>query len=239
MPKLLITICARGGSKGVPKKNIKTIDDKPLIAYTIEQAKVFAHKHGADIGFSTDSMEILEVAKQFDIITDYVRSHQLASDTAGKLDAIKDLLLYEEKQHNCKYDYIIDIDATSPLRTQMDMEAALVQLESDPSALNIFSVSLADRNPYFNMVEQKSNGYFNTVKSNNDYLSRQAAPLVFQLNASIYVYRRSYFDGSNRTAISNNSLIYEMPHQCFDVDDEIDFLFLEYLIKNNLLDFDL
>ena len=238
-PEILITICARGGSKGIPKKNIKPVNGKPLIAYTIEHATQFAQKHQADIGFSTDSMEILKVANQYNLKTGYIRSDFLATDSAGKLDAIKDLLLFEENNNNKRYDYIIDLDATSPLRTQHDLEAALNLLGSDPNALNIFSVSNAQRNPYFNMVEQKQGGYFGLVKSTNEILSRQSAPEVFQLNASIYIYRRAYFDLDIKTAISEKSLIYKMPHQCFDLDEQIDFQFMEYLLINNLLDFEL
>lgn len=234
---ILITICARGGSKGIPQKNIKLVNGKPLIAYTIEHAMQFAKKHQADIGFSTDSMEILKVANQYDLKTDYIRSDFLATDSAGKLDVIKDLLWFEEKKSNKHYDYIIDMDATSPFRTQHDLETALNILKSDTNALNIFSVSHAQRNPYFNMVEQKQNGYFGLVKSSKKILSRQSAPEVFQLNASIYIYRRVYFEKNHRTAISDRSLIFMMPHLCFDLDEKIDFQFMEYLLINNLLDF--
>jgi len=237
MKDILITICARGGSKGIPGKNIKIIDGKPLIAYTIRHAKKFAEIFSVDIGLSTDSSEIKNIALKYGLETSYLRKSGLASDTAGKLDTIADLLYYEERRRNKNYDFILDLDVTSPLRTFEDIKNAFILLKEDHNALNIFSVSNANRNPYFNMVEKKENDYFSTVKSVSNFLSRQSAPEVFDMNASFYIYRREYFEQGLKTAISNRSLIYKMDHICFDLDEQIDFVFMEYLIKNNMLGF--
>jgi len=237
MKNVLITICARGGSKGIPGKNIKIIDGKPLISYTISHAKKFAEIFSTDIGLSTDSLDIKKIASEYGLETSYLRKSGLASDNAGKLDTIADLLNYEERKRNKYYDYILDLDVTSPLRTFEDLKSAFVLLKEDQNALNIFSVSNANRNPYFNMVEKKENDYFSTVKSASSFLSRQSAPEVFDMNASFYFYRREYFELGLKTAISKKSLIYKMDHVCFDLDDQIDFIFMEYLIKNNLLGF--
>ena len=113
-------------------------------------------------------------------------------------------------------------------------------MEQDPSALNLFSVSDANRSPYFNMVEQKSNGYFAQVKRpEGDVFTRQSAPLTYDLNASFYFYRRAFFDLGYKGAITDKSLIYRVPHICFDLDHPIDFEIISYLITNNKLDFDL
>ena len=239
MKNILITICARGGSKGIPGKNIKPINGKPLIGYTIEIAQKFASKYSADIGLSTDSDEIKKVAETFGLKTTYTRSSELSSDSAGKLETIKDLLLFEENSKQKTYDYILDLDVTSPLRSMEDLELALSELQSNDEALNIFSVSPAHKNPYFNMVEKKENGFYNVVKSSESFLSRQSAPQVYEMNASFYIYKRTYFSKDIKTAISEKSLIYTMNHMCFDLDEKSDFLFMEYLITQNLLDFDL
>ena len=97
MDKTLITICARGGSKGIPGKNIKPVGDKPLITYTVEAAQKFAETHGADIALSTDSDEIREAASKAGLNTDYNRPDFLANDTCGKVDAIKDAVRFYEK----------------------------------------------------------------------------------------------------------------------------------------------
>lgn len=238
---ILITLCARGGSKGIPKKNIKDICGKPLICYSIELANTLNLKWKAKVTLSTDDNEIKKIAHDAGLFTNYVRPEFLATDSAGKIDTIKDLLLYEEGLINKKYDYILDLDITSPLRTINDVEEALSSLVQNPEALNLFSVNPAARNPYFNMVEENKNGFYSLVKTNLDgsVITRQSAPKVFELNASFYWYRRSFFDLNLKTAITSKSLIYEVKHICFDLDHPVDFMFMEFLLENNKLDFQL
>jgi CMP-N,N'-diacetyllegionaminic acid synthase len=238
---ILITICARGGSKGIPGKNIKAINGIPLIAYTIEIAKKFQKKYNAIIALSTDDIEIKKIAESYGLITSYQRPSYLATDNAGKIDTIKDVLLYEELLSNYKFDYLLDLDITSPLRTYEDIEQALHLLINKSIALNLFSVNPAARNPYFNMVEETKNGFYSLVKTNPDgtVMTRQSAPKVFDMNASFYWYRRSFFELGIKTAITEKSMIYEMNHICFDLDHPVDFLFMEFLIQNDKLDFKL
>ncbi len=117
--KVLCTICARGGSKGVKNKNIKLLNGKPLIAYTIEQAiqsKLFDH-----VVISTDSDKISDVAIQYGAEVFFKRDLVLSSDTAGKLEVIKDAFLRSENHYDKEYNYHIDLDATSPLRSVNDI----------------------------------------------------------------------------------------------------------------------
>ena len=232
--KILVTICARGGSKGIPNKNIKPINNKPLIAYTIEIAKKIVVDGLVDIGLSTDSDPILQSSKEYGLTTEYRRPDHLANDEAGKLDVIKALLKYEEEKNNVTYDFVIDLDVTSPLRTVEDILTALNQLINS-EGVNLFSVNKASRNPYFNMVEKQDNGFYNLVKQGS-FLTRQSAPQVFELNASFYIFKRAFFENYTR-AITPYSLIYVMPHICFDLDEVIDFEFMDYLISNNKLNF--
>lgn len=238
---ILITICARGGSKGIPGKNIRLINGKPLLLYSIETANQIGTKFGAKIALSTDSSEIKNVAKIAGLHTDYDRPDFLSTDTAGKKGTIKHLVEYEEQLKGVRYDYVLDLDVTSPLRTSIDLELAFDLFRNDENAQTLFSVNNAARNPYFNMVEKNSNGYFSLVKTNSDgsALTRQTAPNVYDLNASFYWYRRNFFDSNFQTAITDKSLIYLMDHTCFDLDHPIDFLFMEYLLVNNKLDFEL
>jgi CMP-N-acetylneuraminic acid synthetase len=236
--KILITICARGGSKGIPGKNIKKLNGKPLISYTIDIAKRFQEKHAnVEIALSTDSDEIMQVAKDCGLHSDYRRPAYLGGDTVGKIDAIEDILLFTEKNRGVKYDYLLDMDVTSPLRTLDDIENAFNLIKADPNAVNLFSVSEPGRSPYFNQVEQKENGYFNKVKDAGTILTRQSAPKVYDLNASFYIYRREFFDLGYNCAITDRSLIYLMEHICFDLDHPIDFEIISFLLENNKLDF--
>jgi len=240
MNDILITICARGGSKGIPGKNVKELNGKPLIAYTINIAKNISKILSADIALSTDADNIKNIARKYGVETDYERPLELASDFASKIDVINNILLYEENKKNGRYKYIFDLDITSPLRTVKDLMLAFQLLKNNEEALNIFSVSRAKRNPYFNMVEQNNkNDFIKLVKKGDKIKYRQTAPEVFDMNASFYIYRRSFFDMKMETPITNRSIVYLMPHICFDLDEPEDFIIMDIIIKNNLLDFDI
>jgi CMP-N,N'-diacetyllegionaminic acid synthase len=237
---LLITICARGGSKGIPGKNIKPIAGKPLIAYSIKHAIEFAHIHNADITLSTDSVEILKVASEYNLTTKYIRPENLATDNTGKIAVLRDILNYEEIERSKKYDYVLDLDITSPLRTIEDLEAAFSMLKSNIHALNLYSVSPSHRNPYFNMVEYKDDQFIEiSKKMPSDILSRQKAPIVYDVNASFYFYTKSFFKSNLNTATTHKTMIFVVPHICFDLDELIDFEFMTYLIENNKLNFNI
>ena len=237
--KILISICARGGSKGIPGKNIKQLNGIPLIAYSIFAAKRFSEKYDADIALSTDDDEIRTVAAQYGLNSTYNRPAEIATDSAGKIDVISDLLVNQELKTQQKYDYILDLDVTSPLRTLEDLESAFDLIQTDAAALNLFSVNKAARNPYFNMVEKKPDGYFGLVKSGAKVMTRQSAPEVYDLNASFYFYKRKFFDIGSKTVFTDHSLIYLMPHICFDLDHVIDFEFLDFLLSEKKLEFEI
>jgi CMP-N,N'-diacetyllegionaminic acid synthase len=236
---ILIVICARGGSKGIPGKNIKPLNGRPLIAYTIDVAKQFASKYNADIELSTDSEEIKSVAVQCGLVTSYTRPENLAGDKVGKLDAIYHVLGYTEKRKKKKYDFVVDMDVTAPLRNLFDLEMALKQLIENKEALNIFSVSPARRNPYFNLVEMRDDGFFHTVKDGTQFLTRQSSPKVFDMNASFCFFKRKYFEEGWKTGTTSKSLAYIVPHVCFDLDEPEDFIIMGIFLKENLLDFKL
>ncbi|WP_293912758.1 MULTISPECIES: acylneuraminate cytidylyltransferase family protein [unclassified Sphingobacterium] len=235
----LITICARGGSKGIPGKNIRPINERPLIDYTIEIAEQLSDKYDIDIYLSTDNAEIKEVVYKLGrskIKLDYQRPEHLASDTAGKLDAIVDVKNFAEQKNNIRYDFVMDLDVTSPLRTIVDLDEAIKLLFQNKHALNLFSVSPANRNPYFNMVEETDDGFYTLCKK-GQFMTRQSAPRVFDLNASFYIFKSSFFEKGYRTVITEKSIVYEVPHLCFDLDHVIDFEIMSFLVTNKRLDF--
>jgi CMP-N,N'-diacetyllegionaminic acid synthase len=235
---ILITLCARGGSKGIPGKNIRPINGRPLIDLSIHIAQSFAAKYIADIALSTDDATIRNVAACLGLSTTYERPAHLATDQAGKIETIADLLEFQERTQQKKYDYVLDLDITSPLRNLSDLEAAFDLIRNDEQALNLFSVNPAARNPYFNMVEIQENGYYGLIKKGS-FLTRQSAPKVYDLNASFYFYKRAFFEQDRPATINDRSLVYVMPHICFDLDHPVDFEFMEYLLVNNKLGFKL
>jgi len=237
MNNILITICGRGGSKGIPGKNIKLLNGIPLIAYTINTARKYAENKGADIVLSTDDIDIKKTAEKYGITGDYFRPKEYATDKAGKADVIKDVLLFHEKKNKKRYEFIIDLDITSPLRTVDDIEIAIQKLMEEKRAINIFSVSSAKRNPYFNMIEESENGFVKLVKDIGAIKSRQEAPKVYDMNASFCIFRREYFDFGYEISITEKSLAFEMNHICFDLDEPEDFIIMGLMLRENLLDF--
>jgi len=234
---ILITICARGGSKGIPNKNIKLLNGKPLIAYTIAHAQAFANLFPADISLSTDSESIKEVAENFDVFTKYTRPAELATDTAGKIPVINHLVAFEQTTRQKQYDLVLDLDVSAPLRTIHDLVNAYQLIVANGAAYNLFSVSKAHKNPYFNMVEINEAGFADLCKkaANGQVESRQTAPQVYELNASFYFYKKAFFTSGQMGAITNKSIIYTMQHICFDLDEMVDFAFLDFLLKENAL----
>ncbi|MEQ9116852.1 acylneuraminate cytidylyltransferase family protein [Fulvivirga sp.] len=236
---ILLTICARGGSKGIPGKNIKPLNGVPLIGYSIKMAQKIAAKLGGQLALSTDSDEIRNAASQFGLNTDYNRPESLSGDSAGKIDVIHHLITYMEDKANCEFDYIIDLDVTSPMRTLEDIEKAFDKLKGNKEALNIFSVSPASRNPYFNMVEVNDTGYAEVVKKTVSFKSRQSAPKVYDMNASFYIYRRKFFKDDHRISTTDKSLAFVMDHHCFDIDHLVDFTIMDIMMRENLLGFEI
>lgn len=236
---ILITICARGGSKGIPGKNIKKLNGRPLIDFSIQHAKDFAKLYkNSKLTISTDSIEIKDVASKYGLYSDYIRPKHLAGDTVGKMDVLHHVLNYEEELFGDKYDYLLDLDVTSPLRTVSDLKSAFKMLHENLEALNIFSVSKPNKNPYYNVVELKDDGFVKLVKHSKS-MSRQTAPVVYDMNASFYFYRRSFFEQGKKSAITEKSLMFLMDHICFDLDEPLDFEMMNFLISNNKLDFEL
>ena len=203
-----------------------------MLAYTVQTAKRFSDKYDAEVILSTDSQEILNVGEACGLKTDYVRPDYLANDTCGKPDAIKDALMWAEKNHGKEFDFIVDLDVTSPIRTLEDVENCVRILEEHSEALTVFSVNPCARNPYFNMVEEKPDGYYNVVLGGR-YTTRQSAPKVYDMNASIYVYRRDALMCDNPRAVTSRSLVYVMDHICFDLDEPADYDYLAYLLDTD------
>lgn len=232
---ILLTIACRGGSKGVKNKNIRDLLGKPLIAHTIEQAQNWGR--ATKIVVSTDSPEIAEVAKKAGALVPFERPAELATDAAGKLPVIRHALNECEKIYGERYDLIVDLDATSPLRHRDDLENCY-KIFTENKLSTLYSVVKAHKNPYFNMVELDSNGRPHLCKQLPAGVKRrQDAPPVYNMNASIYFYARDFLkDEKNVSPFSDNSMIYEMDElSAFDIDREIDFQIVELILSKGLL----
>ena len=227
--KVLCTICARGGSKGVKNKNIKPINNKPLIAYTIEQAKesgLFEH-----IVISSDSQDILNIAKEYGAEVFFQREEELSNDRAGKLDVIRDAFMRSEAYYKERFSYLIDLDATAPLRDTADILNAFKQFLEDDND-NLITAMPSRRSPYFNLVEvDKNNRVTLSKKLEESVKRRQDAPKSYDMNASIYIWKRDVILNSNTLFLEKTGL-YVMPEErSIDIDNELDYKFVAFLMK--------
>jgi N-acylneuraminate cytidylyltransferase/CMP-N,N'-diacetyllegionaminic acid synthase len=228
--KRLCTICARGGSKGVKGKNIRQLLGKPLIAYSIEQAKSSGLFEA--IAVSSDSDVILEIAKEWG--ADYLikRPDELATDQAAKLPVIRHCAGEVERQKGYCFDVIVDLDATSPLRSVEDIHNAVDLLEKSGSG-NVITAMPSRRSPYFNLVELNANGVVELSKPlMTTIVRRQDAPKCYDMNASIYVWKHQVLFTSEKI-FNPDTKLYVMPEErSIDIDSELDFQFVEYLLTH-------
>ncbi len=226
--KILCTICARAGSKGVSNKNLRLINGLPLIAYSLQQA--VASKLFAQISVSSDSPEIRAVALAHGATFVVDRPTQMASDTAPKVPAIRHCAETSEKEFG-KFDVIIDLDATAPLRIVADIIGALDLLKAT-DADNIITGTPAHRSPYFNLVETDINGIVHLSKSIPQSVSRrQDSPECFDMNASIYVWKRDALL-NNQSLFTPSTRLFVMPRErSFDIDSQADFEMVEWMMS--------
>lgn len=230
-PNVLATICARGGSKGVVGKNIRELLGKPLIQYTLDCA--IKTKSIDEIIISTDSDEIIDVVKQLGYRVDYKRPEHLALDTSAKIDAIKDAVNFVIKNRNFRPDIIVDLDIGVPMRTPADIELSISKLVNNPDMQTLVTVYPAERNPYFNMIEQKENGFYSLIKTPNPpVIRRQDAPKVFSITPAIFAWRIDCLDITH--LYEGKWGIHEMPiERSIDIDTEFEFNLVEFLMLRN------
>ena len=225
--KILCTICARGGSTGLQNKNIKIIKGLPLIHHTINQA--INSKLFNKIVVSSDSDKILNISNKKKI--DYLikRSKKLSSSSTPKIPAIRDALIKAEKKFNIKFDYVMDLDVSSPLRNILDIKDSFKKIIKYKKEI-LFSVCESRKNPYFNMVEEK-NGSATLVKKKGNFFTRQSSPRVFDMNASIYIWKRKTLLTQNSLFIKNNSFFIMPYERSIDIDSLTDFKLVKHFMK--------
>lgn len=227
--KILCLIPARGGSKGLPGKNIKKLLGKPLIAYTIEQAK--KSKYIDRVVVSTEDIKIAGISKEYGAEVPFIRPKELALDDISTIDVLLHAIDWMEKMQGYVFDILVLLHVTTPLRSVEDVDNC-IELLIEKNADNVFTVTEAHRNPYFNMVEVK-NGQVGLVKKGN-FVSRQSAPQVYDMNSSIYVWWKDILK-KKKSIFLENSYTYTMPKErSVDIDDSIDFKIAEMLLKERI-----
>jgi len=221
-------IGARGGSKGLAGKNIRPLLGKPLIAWSIEQAKACPDINRVIV--STDSSAIADVARQYGAEVPFLRPAELASDTAGKWEVWQHALVACERHYHEPIDVFVDLDCTSPLRDVEDISKAIAQFIASGSDA-VFSVCEARKNPYFNMLEIVDGCQRICKKLPRPIIRRQDAPRVYEHVASIYVLSPAYVR-SETGLLSGCTQGYDIgASKSLDIDSELDFELVEYLMR--------
>ncbi len=227
--RFLYLIPARGGSKGIPRKNIKPLAGKPLIQYSIETARALSEDE--NICVSTDDNEIIEFVSSLGLHIPFKRPNHLAKDNSPTNDVILHALDFYQKQ-NINYDAVVLLQPTSPFRLPEFIKQAIELYH--PNMDMVVSVTQTKANPYYVLFEENDNGFL--VKSKDGtFTRRQDCPKVYELNGSIYIIN---VQSLRQKGMSRFERIkkYEMDRiYSIDLDDELDWAFAEFLIFNKLI----
>ncbi len=226
----LVIIPARGGSKGIPRKNIKKLNGKPLIYYTIDIARQIAPD--SDICISTDDHEIIEMVERYGLEVPFKRPNYLATDTMGTYDVLLHALDFFESKGEI-YDNIILLQCTSPFRRVKDVKGAL-DLYS-PEIDMVVSVKETSANPYYNCFEEDVDGYLELSKGNGKYVRRQDAPAAWEYNGAVYVINPESLK-KNPLSKFEKVIKYVMDDiHSLDLDTMLDWKMAELMLKENLV----
>jgi len=224
-------IGVRKGSKGVPNKNFRQLHGKPLIDWSLAQLR--DHPRIGAVVVSTDHDEIYDHAVAQGTLEIGLRPDHLATDSAGKWGVWQHALAAAEALTG-PVTAFVDLDCTSPLRASSDIDAALDLFAAEQPDM-VMSCCEARKNPYFNLVEPDETGALRVSKPlPGGVVARQQAPQVWEHAASTYVLDPAYLRRA-RSLFEGRVIPYIMPAaRCFDIDTELDFKIVEFLMKENL-----
>jgi CMP-N,N'-diacetyllegionaminic acid synthase len=225
--RLIAIIPARGGSKGLPDKNIRILNGRPLMAHSI----IHAQESGIfdEIFLSTDSQEYANIAIQYGANVPFLRSDELASDSASTWDCVSEAL----EQYSVlgkEFDIIVVLQPTSPLRTAQDIVNAIKKMILT-NADSVVSVCEADHSPLWYNILPENKSLKGFVRPEIMAKTRQELPTYYRINGAIYAISTFYFLSAQNTIYDGNSFAYVMPKErSIDIDTLFDFSFAEYLL---------
>lgn len=233
--KILCVIGARGGSQGVPGKNVMSIAGKPLIVWTIDRALALGDLV-TDLVVSTDDTEIARVAREAGADVPFVRPAALASATAGKFQVWKHALETAEQIYGRSYDIFLDMDCTNPLLEATDLQHFIDGFRSGRNAGpldGMFTVCAAHRSPYFNLVEENDDGFLELSKtlSSGPVVRRQSSPKAWDIVAGFYMFTSDYIRRANGL-LEGRIRGFEVPREkSFDIDEPFDAELVTWLLE--------
>ena len=223
--KILAIITARGGSKRLPNKNILNLNGKPLISWTINEAK--KSKYIDKLIVSTDDLKIAKISKEYGVEIPFLRPTKLASDTSNSLDVIKHSIEF----FNNQFDYVLLLQPTSPLRTVIDIDKAIEKLNTDTKA--IVSVCETEHSPLWSNILPTNLNMKEFLNDEGKNKRSQDLPVYYRINGAIYISEIDYLY-KNNSFLGNQTKAFIMNKEdSIDIDTNIDFLLAELLLKNN------
>jgi len=228
---IIAFIFARGGSKGLPDKNIKILNGKPLIAWSIEHAK--SVKRIDRVIVSTDSEEIARIAREYGAEVPFMRPAELATDNSPEWLSWQHGLKYLENSDGCLPDLMLSVPTTAPLRDGEDIDKIIDEYQRGDTDI-VIAVTESHRNPFFNIVKKGAGGYINLFTSDEEVLNRrQDCPKTYDITTIGYAARPSFvlnkksiFEGRVRQVIVPKE-------RSIDIDTLLDFEIAEYMFKKN------
>jgi CMP-N-acetylneuraminic acid synthetase len=234
MKQILAIILARGGSKGIPRKNIALLAGKPLIAWTIEAAM-----HSplvSRIIISTDDQEIADVSLQLGGEVPFIRPAALAQDNTTSADSFRHAILWMDQNHQLNSDYAMLLQPTSPLRTSEDIDAA-IELALQSNAESVVSVCKSKSHPYWTFRLNETGKLCRYLEHDlldfqKQYTARQDLPPAYALNGAIYLIKVDVFLAEN-TFLPDGTIPYVMPpERSLDIDTPWEFRLAEWILND-------
>jgi N-acylneuraminate cytidylyltransferase len=226
--KDLVIIPARGGSKGIPGKNIKLLCGRPLICYTLDAARAIAPPE--NICVSTDSEEIIQVVREYGLDVPFKRPYELATDTASSYEAICHAISFYG-QAGMHYDRIVLLQPTSPFRKGTHIKEALSLYQ--PELDMVVSVKIASANPYFTLFEESDEGFIAPSKLGT-FTRRQDCPTVYEYNGAIYIMNvQSLKNGPPGNFLKIRKYLMA-EEDSIDIDTKIDWIVAESILSGKM-----
>lgn len=225
---VLIIIPARGGSKGIPRKNIKPLNGKPLIYYAIDTARAITSDES--ICVSTDDDDIIAVVEKYGLAVPFKRPAELATDTAGTYEVLLHALDFYEKQGR-HYDVVVLLQTTSPFRNAKQVDEALSLYKNGKGIEMAVSVKECTANPYYNVFEEDADGYLKVCKGEGNIFRRQDAPKVYEYNGAIYVMDAKVLKTTHLHKMHRRIKYVMDDFTSFDLDTMWDWQIAEMMIK--------
>ena len=227
----IVLICARGGSKGIPKKNLRKLLGKPLLVWSIELAKKL--NMVSRVIVSTDSNEIAKVALENGAEVPFIRPIELSQDNSPEWLSWDHAVKYLKEKEGLKKFTLIVLPVTSPLRNKSDVERCIVEYEKGDSDI-VITHSKAHRSPYFNMISSDKNGLYNLViEPQKPIIRRQDSPEVFDMTTVAFIVSSEFVESNDHIFEGKVRSVLIPKERSIDIDSEFDLNIAKYLAENN------